>query len=127
MVNNRIIPTEEQDQAALVLWLERKGLRFTAIPNSTWTPSWQQKRKNYRMGVRPGFPDLVVVVHDRLIAIELKRSQGGRVSPVQHEWIAALNDVGVETRVCKGFEEAKAFIEEAQKLAVFMGRDTYEF
>jgi hypothetical protein len=39
-----------------------------------------------------GFPDLVLVRHDVLLAAELK-SQHGRVTPAQAQWLAALGAV----------------------------------
>ena len=44
-----------------------------------------------------GFPDLVLV-RDRLVMAELK-SDTGRLSGDQHEWIAWLEGAGVETYV----------------------------
>lgn len=43
-----------------------------------------------------GFPDLVMVRNETLIFVELK-SAGGRVSPLQKDWLAALTNVGLET------------------------------
>lgn len=89
-----------------------------------------------RMGQSKGFPDFLIVIpnvtgrklyvqeldeggsadynptKDRVVAIELKRRKGGRVSPEQKEWLMVLNDAGIEAVVCRGFEEAKQFIEE---------------
>jgi hypothetical protein len=60
-----------------------KGYKFTAIPNSTYTKSWKQKLHNKDMGLRAGFPDIVVIAHSVFIAIELKRSDGG-AAPRRH-------------------------------------------
>jgi hypothetical protein len=105
-------PTEDFEQTLLVHWLEVKGYKFTAIPNSTYTTSIKQKMKNKRTGLRPGFPDMVVIVNKKIICIEMKRTRGGTLTPEQKIWIEALNYAGVPTRVCKGFEEAKAFVTE---------------
>lgn len=98
----------------LVEWLELKHLKFTAIPNSTYTKSIQQKIKNKRSGLRPGLPDLVIAIPGTgVIWIELKRTKLGRVSDVQQDWINALNNCpGNQAYVCKGFEAAKAIIEQ---------------
>lgn len=111
------VPLEDEEQIAFVQWLELVGLRFTSVPNSTYTKSWSQKSKNYYTGLRAGFPDLVVLVpptraRDGLghfLCIEMKRRQGGTVSAVQKDWIAAINALGtahVEAVVCKGAQEA---------------------
>lgn len=43
----------------------------------------------------PGWPDLALV-RDRLVMAELK-TDTGRVSQAQSDWLAALRDAGVET------------------------------
>lgn len=110
----QIYPTEEQEQIWFVKWLEAKQLMFTAVPHSTWTPSFQAMRKNTRMGVRKGFPDLLILVPEKgIVCVELKRQKGGKVSSEQKEWIKEINKIPcAEARVCYGATEAIAFIEE---------------
>lgn len=115
-------PLEETEQAQFVLWLERQGLKFTAIPNSTYTKSWSQKRKNYNTGLRAGFPDMVVLIpptasRDGLgyfLCIEMKRLAGSSTSQDQKDWLANINSLGclqVQSYICKGYEEAKKTID----------------
>lgn len=104
--------SEEQEQIALVQYCELKGYKFTAIPNSTFTRSWSVKNRNTRMGVRAGFPDMVVIAGDKFMAIELKRVKNSTTSKTQKEWIEALNEAGIPARVCKGHTEAISFIQE---------------
>jgi hypothetical protein len=108
-----MIPSEEAEQVALVQWLELIGLKFSAIPNSTYTTSWKVKTRNTRTGLRPGLPDLLIALPGTgLVFIELKRQKKGVVSTAQREWIETLNACpGVAAHVCKGFEEAKTVIE----------------
>lgn len=40
----------------------------------------------------PGFPDLMLLRRSRLVAVELK-SQRGKVTPAQQEWLDGLTDV----------------------------------
>jgi hypothetical protein len=49
----------------------------------------------------PGYPDLTIVGHGRLLVRELKRQSDrlGRVTPKQREWLAALADAGVDAGV----------------------------
>jgi hypothetical protein len=102
-----MIPYEAQEQETLVQWLEFKGLRFTAIPFSTYTTSWKQKALNKRMGVRRGLPDLLIVHDGKMVWIELKRVKGGVVAPHQKEWIKAINTVAnCQAYVCRGASEA---------------------
>ena len=104
-INN---PLETEEQQAVVQFLEMKGLKFSAIPNSTYTKSWSQKAKNKADGLRAGLPDLLIVLPSKLLFIEMKRLKGSVVSTVQKEWIEALNDINksIEAVVCKGAEEA---------------------
>lgn len=111
-------PTEEQEQRWFVTWLRVKGLKHWRTPNETYTTSYRQKAKNKALGVQAGIPDLFVIVGDRLIAVEMKRRKGGSLTTTQKHWLQDLNDVGVEARMCRGFEEAKAFVEEVQRLYV---------
>jgi hypothetical protein len=111
-MNQPPLPYEEEEPVALVQWLELSGYIFTSIPNSTWTPSRKQKRKNYAMGLRSGLPDLLIILPGKgLLFIEMKRQKGGEISECQKIWIEELNKIeGVEAIVCKGFEEAKKII-----------------
>lgn len=110
-----MIPTEEVEQANFVQWLEIKGYRFTSIPNSTYTKSWKQKAKNTRMGLRAGFPDMVVIAAGKFMAIEMKRNNGAKPTARQKEWIEALQAAGVPTAVCNSTDEAIAFVNSTVK------------
>lgn len=108
-------PTEFEEQCTFVEWLELKGLKFTAIPNSTWTKSWSQKTKNKQSGLRRGLPDMLVITPSGLAFVEMKRqnSPPSATKPEQHAWINSLNKLdGVECRICRGATEAIEFIEE---------------
>lgn len=105
------IPTEDVEQMAFVHWLLLKGYTFTAIPNSTYTKSWKQKVHNRDMGLRAGFPDLVIVAEGKFMCVEMKRTIGGTLSPAQKIWIEALKNAGIPVTVAKGAEEAIAFVQ----------------
>jgi len=118
-------PTEAQEQETFVEWLELKGYKFTAIPNSTYTTSWKQKIKNKRVGLRAGLPDLLVIVPNEnkkpnsiLVFVEMKR-KGAKVSAVSDEqgrWLSALNWCeGVTAEWCAGVDQAIKFIESISK------------
>ena len=88
------------------------------------------------MGQSKGFPDYVVIIPSvrnitkyaslrgsyldgtlstfdyRLVAIEMKRKKGGRLSAEQQDWLRCLNSAGIETFVAKGSDEAIKWIEE---------------
>jgi len=114
-------PLETVEQITVVQWCELNGLKLTAIPNSTYTKSWNQKRKNHAEGVRAGFPDLIVLVAPRqskdkqghMLCVEMKRQKGGVVSEVQKEWHKALNGLSsphIEAVVARGAQEAIEYI-----------------
>ena len=107
------VPYEEIEQRSVVAYLEQMRLKFTAIPNSTYIKGWKQKVKNREQGLRPGLPDLLIIIKNKLVFIEMKRTKGGRVSPEQKEWIAALNLItgDVSAHVAAGYLEAKDIID----------------
>ena len=104
------MPSEAEEQAMVVQYCLLKKYKFWHTPNSTYTKSWRQKAHNRAMGVQAGIPDLFIIVDGNLIAVEMKRQKGGVVSPAQKEWIETLNNIGISAKVCKGAEEAIAFI-----------------
>lgn len=106
--------TEDEEQKLVVEYCDLKGIPRFRVPNETYTKSWSQKRKNKALGVSSGVPDLFVIIGGRLIAIEMKRVKNSATSPAQRAWIEKLNQAGVEARVCKGHEEALAFIQEVE-------------
>jgi len=55
---------------------------------------------------------LPIVYGKRMVAIEMKRRKGGTLSANQKMWLEILNNAGVESVACKGFDEAKKFIED---------------
>lgn len=105
--------TEYQEQCLLVQYLEIKGLMFSKLAQETFTKSWGIKMKNKMSGVRPGVPDMLVILpNHKLLFIEMKRAKGGRTSPEQVKWIKALNDCKEVTAVeAHGFEEAKKIVD----------------
>lgn len=109
------VPTEEVEQRMVVQYLELKGHKFSHIPNSTFTKSWNVKRRNKEQGVRAGLPDLVCIINDNLVWIEMKRTKGGTLSQAQKDWIAALEAAGQTVRVCKGASAAIEFIQEIER------------
>jgi hypothetical protein len=114
MTANRITPTESAEQQALFAWArlhERKYPELSLlvhIPNGGLRNMPEAVRFKAE-GVRKGFPDMILPVA-RLgyhsLAIELKRRQGGRLSPDQREWLDNLAAQGWRAVVCRGADEA---------------------
>ena len=66
-------------------------------------------------GATAGVPDLLIPASRKGwhgLFIEMKRTKGGTVSPEQKDWLAHLNEQGYRAEVCKGFEAAKAVIQD---------------
>lgn len=105
----RAVPSEAFEQLRLVAWLQSKKLRFTHVVGNA--SSKRAGAKNKRMGMSPGFPDLIILVPGEILFVELKRRERGRVSAEQQEWIEALEACGGRAQVCRGFEEAKRLVE----------------
>lgn len=110
-----LTPLEDLECYAFADWLHHTGLTFTHIANGQWQPSWKQRIKYSRIGVRRGFPDYVVIIpqersiHSRalLLAIEMKRIKGGKVEPEQIEWQRAINQIeDCQAFICRGADEA---------------------
>lgn len=121
-MRTEIVPSEEEEQIAFVQWLEAlilagRQIKFTAIPNSTFTTSWSQKHKNDKTGLRAGLPDMFLIVNNHPFFIELKRKKNSKTSDEQKEWIAAINDTEVlKAHLCRGFDEARAVVEKYLRL-----------
>ena len=96
----RARPTEETIHRAVVDMLER-----AATPGIAWThmPAGEARAKGVAgklkgMGVKAGWPDLLIVKGGRLYGLELK-TESGRVSPAQVAAHAALRTAGAEIAV----------------------------
>ena len=103
-------PSEHLEQVRLVSWFRRQypDVRIFAIANGG-ARSGVQGASLKAEGVSPGVPDLFVPAW--LCWVELKRSTGGIVSPVQKDWIAYLESIGHRVIIGRGFEDAKRQVE----------------
>ena len=113
-------PTESEEQQAVMSWSEwaanrmpEAGLLFH-IPNGGARTAVTGARMKAE-GVKKGVPDLMLPVarggyHG--LFIEMKRRQGGRVSPEQAGWLRNLEVMGYCTRVCFGADDAIKVIDD---------------
>ena len=114
--NAYLNPPEEQEQLALVQWLELHKVKFTHVPNEG-RHKVQYRVKQKQLGVKPGIPDILIFdpppacPENVGTAIELKRRKGGRVTPEQSAWLCILKDRGWAVAVCQGAMEAIEFLE----------------
>lgn len=111
---------ELKEQHAFVNWAEEKGIMISAITNGSYTPHAKTRAKNTYEGLRPGVPDLIMVIPKKYrkngmgktILVEMKKPKGGVTSKKQKEWNKALSESeGVEAAVCNTAERAIAFIQ----------------
>ena len=107
-------PSEHLEQVRLVSWFRRQwpNVRIFAIPNGGGR-SMAQGASLKAEGVTAGVPDLHIPAWG--LWVEMKRSTGGIVSPVQREWIAYLEGIGHTVIIGRGFEDARAQIEGVKK------------
>ena len=114
------VPREDEEQIALFNWAAWMACtRYPELELLHHVPNGGYRNKaeagRFRaQGVRSGVPDVVLPVarggwHG--LYIELKRTEGGRVSEEQRWWLGKLSAQGYYTAVCKGWEEAKDAIE----------------
>lgn len=107
--------TEKDEQIALFDWAQyRTDLQRMFHITNEGRRSVQHTMSLLRQGMKPGVPDNMLPLarggyHG--LFIELKRSSGGRLSPEQKDWQAALLEEGYAVAVCKGFEEARETID----------------
>lgn len=105
---------EDIIQIQLIQWCELQTGKYPMLEDIHHSPNGGKRNaregaKFKRMGTRAGFPDLFLPYPNRKYAglfIELK-SEGGKASKSQNEWVMKLNTRGYYAKVCVGFEEAK--------------------
>lgn len=119
------IPTEEAEQTCLFRWAHYMSIEtckelklLHAIPNGGLRSKTEAARMK-AAGVRAGVPDICLPVARKEchgLYIELKRRDGGRISPEQMSWMYDLTAQGYRCMVCKGWEEAAREIAEYMDL-----------
>jgi len=104
----RIDPTEVDECIALVDWLNVHHVIFTHIPNEGNLNRMGQLKN---MGLQPGFPDYMILdtppSRPKLkgLAIEMK-SERGKATPTQRDWLLKLERRGYYTAVCNSADSA---------------------
>ena len=106
--------TESQEQQLLFEWAALSAGKWPELALMYHIPNGGSRSKaeagRFKAeGVKSGVPDICLPAarggyHG--LYIELKRVKGGRVSPAQQGWIAALRDQGYCACVCKGWDDA---------------------
>ncbi|HEC1649717.1 VRR-NUC domain-containing protein [Yersinia enterocolitica] len=110
---------ETEEQAALIEWADKTvidgiciGDYLIHIPNEGKRGP-KAARDAKRLGLRKGVPDLFLALPRGGYAglwIEMK-SEKGKASVEQNQWIAKLCDVGYQVEICFCYDSAKEMIE----------------
>lgn len=102
---NPLKQSEDEAQKIVCQWLDLKGLLY-CHPFNGGKRSRVEAARYTALGVKPGVPDLLIfhtppymtwIPNGRIcrgVALELKASEGGRVSPAQHVWHRELTEIG---------------------------------
>ena len=98
--------TEHEEQREFVQWVRQTypGVRIFAIPNGGQR-SRTTGAKLKAEGVSAGVPDLYIPAWR--CWVEMKREKGGKLSPVQKDWIAYLESIGDTVIVGHGCDDAQ--------------------
>jgi hypothetical protein len=102
------------EQIALCNYLDATGLLWCHVPNGMKMGRTAGKNMQ-RQGMKSGVPDVLIFVPCQDyngLAIELKRTVGGRVSDNQVKWLHDLEQCGWCAVVCYGAEAAIEVIKE---------------
>lgn len=110
----RDIPTESVEQQCLIRWAAYQMGKYPELALLFHVPNEGKRGKatGGRMiaeGLRKGVPDLCLPVPRGQYSglfVEMKRREGGRVSPEQRWWIDRLREQGYRAEICKGWEAA---------------------
>lgn len=111
MAGNRF-PTEHQEQAAVVEWLQYNNIVHFSCPNannmsaSNRTKAIRVASKMKKEGVVKGVSDLVILSYKKVLFLEMKRIKGSVTSDEQKEWMAKCLELGHDAIICKGADEA---------------------
>ena len=112
--DKRLLPTEGEEQARLFSWCRMQSWQHPELELLFHVPNGGSRSKaeagRFKAeGVKSGVPDLMLPVargEYHGLFIELKRLDGGRVSPAQKAWLDKLRGQGYQAVVCRGWEEA---------------------
>ena len=108
------LPTEEQEQAAVIEWAQLMARQFQALEDLIHIPNGGLRSKSEaarfkRLGVRPGVSDLFLpepVGKYHGLWVEMKRKRGGTLRADQKDWLERMNRKGYLALRADGAEEA---------------------
>lgn len=113
--------TEEAEQRVVAEWLDWNRIQWCHVPNEG-RRKLSTGGRLVAAGMKSGVPDILIFDRPKLVhpeavgvAIEMKRRDGGRVTPEQEAWLEALAKRGWHVLVARG---AAAAIAELERLGV---------
>jgi hypothetical protein len=108
---NTYVPSEREEQTALVAWLLKTypNLVFFSVPNEGKRTDFMKFHMK-QTGLLSGVPDLILLF-DVPLFVEMKRTKGGALSDNQKQVIGWIRAAGYTVEVCRGFQEAKQKIQ----------------
>ncbi len=105
--------TEAQIQIAVTRHLETRGIpgiRWFAVPNGgRRSPITGRQLKN--QGVARGVPDMVILHYGTAYFLEIK-TEKGKPSPEQLEWLNWLRNEGFEAEIGWGLDECLGILDD---------------
>lgn len=109
------IPSEHEEQKNFVRWfrMQYPKVRMFAVPNAALR-SYEGAAYMTSEGMSKGCPDLWIP--EWRMAIEMKRTKGGVISPEQKDWHNYLVTIGWHSHFCYGFEDAKTVCQNYKKV-----------
>lgn len=124
MDSHRYIPTlkgwsEAEEQEALIQWANAMTGRYPMLERLLHVPNGGSRHPAEavhlkKMGVKAGVPDLFLPYQAKGrcgLWIEMK-SEKGRPTALQKDWLEYLDSAGYRTAVCHSMDEARRVIEE---------------
>lgn len=107
------LPTESDEQIRFVRWFRanHKTLIYSSVNGAKLSAQgkYGQVNKLKSEGMTNGIPDLHIPEWN--VWIEMKRSDGGTVSPSQRKMIDYLNSIGHHAFIARGCDAAIAIIQ----------------
>lgn len=113
---------ESEEQIAFVNYCEANNIIVLSTQNGMYIPKKNDDgtkdfnhfgyiRRQKAMGLKKGFPDLIILHSNRsktheVFFIEMKRVKGGKLKPEQEEWIHRLDDAGYMVGIAHGCDAA---------------------
>lgn len=120
-----IVPLEDDECIVFVDWLKANKIPHAHLANESRSSSKNaviRGAKLKKMGQSKGVWDYEIYVPIKGVTghvdcyqqlkIEMKRRKGGTVSPEQKQWGKIYELAGIPCKICKGADQAIAFVNE---------------